>query len=166
MNDSTRRQFLSTVATGLGLATFKSSSMEFAPFDALDRGFHSKPNSQNESTRYIRGRVDNDLVATFGTCYQPDFRFFTYAPPRSVESFALGNYGERSHGPPHVGTLAIRATPALAYQRCRNSSRRNATRAGRTAIRLSTSQPIVAIGPFRTVGHDDFAAPMDYCGTD
>ena len=33
--------------------------------------------SGGSSTRFLNHRTDNDLVATLGTCYQSDFRFFT-----------------------------------------------------------------------------------------
>ena len=59
------------------------------------------------ATRFLNHRTDNDLVATLGTCYQSDFRFFTMLQQEAWDFLRWETMGNAVHGAPHLVPLAV-----------------------------------------------------------
>lgn len=71
----TRRKFLADLGTGLGAVALLERAAVSAPNPPA--GPVANGRRDPVAARHTNERTDNDLVATLGTCYQNDFRFFT-----------------------------------------------------------------------------------------
>jgi len=103
----TRREFLKTAGIGLGSATLgtdrsQSGAVEGNAGPKAGAEADTPPRRNDCSgTRYVNDRTDRELVATWGTCYQNDFRFFTMLRQESWDLLrweTLGNAVQAHRG--------------------------------------------------------------------